>query len=376
MGMFDALIPQTPETEFANESYEEIVDGYCAALEDVEAEISGLESLSDAIDNADAFAAAIESCGGSVSPALMQFGYAVDPAFGQLIGRECPSDFATENMEEFGSFALESIQSKLKLAWEAVKNFIIRLWEKLKEFARWVIGLFDRKEKRLQAIIKNAKDKEVKGKGTAFAEKASKKHLRCYTKADIEKYLGSADILGVGKRVVEGVVNAVKAMANKEKPDFSGIADAVKSAGAKFFQANTKTGAVLLSAELNNAFKERTLAEAGFKSLNDVSSAADACLKAIQNRRVLDAMVSDFGKLVKMANDYAKDIKAVNEDINGKDADDREREDIIRDDTKKRYAIIALRKGSIACSKVNVLCGKIINNCSASVIAVAKEAGL
>jgi hypothetical protein len=35
-----------------------------------------------------------------------------------------------------------------------------------------------------------------------------------------------------------------------------------------------------------------------------------------------------------------------------------------------------VRKGAIACSKVSVLCGKLINNCAASVIAIANEAGL
>lgn len=375
MGMFDALLPQD-NYEFGNESFEEIVDNYCAALEDVESEIAGLESLGEAIDNAEAFAAAIESCGGEATPALMQFGYSVDPSFGQLIGRECPSDFATEDMHEFGSFAIESIRSKLTVAWEAVKAFIVRIWEKLKEFGRWVLSLFDRKEAKLRAIAKAAKDKQVKNKPFAGKEgNAEKRHVRCYKWSKIENLLGRYDLFNKAKETVTRLENGLQQELDADQTA-KFISDTIGTMAKDVFAANSKTGAVLLSNEMKNEFKEYTLKDAGFTSWKDIEGAANRCIEALGNKRGLDAAIKDFGKFLSTIDKDKREAEARARDIEGSKADKLDREERASKDYAKADKIARTRKLSVAASKVVVLSGKVINNCCASVIAVANCAGL
>lgn len=384
MGMFSALVPQNDNIDLGTESYEEIVDNYCLALEDVEAEMAGLESLSDAIDNAEAFAAAIESCGGQVSPALMQFGYSVDPEFGALIGRECPSDFATEDMHEFGSFALESIQSKLKLAWEAVKDFIIRLWEKLKEFGRWVVGLFTKKEGRLEAVRKAAVDKKAKGREF---KKADTRSVKCFTKDFTVKAANSANLVQGAKTAVAGIVAAATAVAagagtvSKADPK-AAIQKAFEAHGSKItlggivLLSGANIGNIVMNRKFADECKSRTLQEAGYNGWEDIISACDACIKLLKDKKTFDDIAAELGKLSRECIKHAKDSAAVQADLDNDKADKMDRDDKIAADTAKRHAIVAFRQAAILGSRIDVAVGKVINNVCASTLAVAKTCGL
>lgn len=357
MGMFDALIPKT-DADFGTESYEEVVDNYCAALEDVESEISGLESLSDAIDNADAFAAAIESCGGSVSPALMQFGYSVDPSFGELIGRECPSDFATEDMAEFGSFALESIKSKLKLAWEVVKDFIIRLWEKLKEFGRWIVKLFDRKIERLEEIAKK------KGRYTGDKAKLSK----AFDERTFKDSIKYADL--------SMVVNDLnKAISNPSDPivvDGSGDARGAAMAGIKpVYKAALKNFGYTI---VNNLLKKTS------STIFTNKKGSELGLDKAKICEMAETMASVLRKRNNWEDQYKKMDKEVamckkNAEAQARAADDYEKPDK-GDDDERREQIAKTRKSAILSSRIIVTIGKVTNNLAATIIGYASAAGM
>lgn len=382
MSMFGALVPNQ-DTVIGTESYEEVVDNFCTALEDVESEISGFEALSESIDNAEAFAAAIESCG--ATPALLQFGYACDDSFEQLIGRAAPSDFATEDMAEFGSFALESIRSKLKLAWEAVKDFIIRLWEKLKEFGRWIISLFDRKEQKIEALRKAAVDKQAKNKEF---KKANTRNLRCYTlEFTLKAASGNALTNGAKATVAALAAGGATWVSELAKGNSSGsvsvtinkrIADACSSLaiGGKGLVTVTKAGGIVVNRIFEDAFTSRTLQEAGYTSWADVIKACDAGLKLIRDKRMFEGMAKEFGKLAAEATKHAKDNYYTAKDIDNDKNDKKDREDVINEDTAKRHAISAMRSCALASSKISVITGKVVNNICGSVIAVCKECGL
>jgi len=364
MGMFDALIPQEQEIDLGSESYEEIVDSYCLALEDVEGEISGLESLGDAIDNADAFAAAIESCGGSVSPALMQFGYAVDPAFGQLIGRECPSDFATENMEEFGSFALESIKSKLVVAWEAVKNFIIRLWEKIKEFCRWVLRLFDRKKQRLEAIVKAAEAKVKKGKDEV--RKPENKKIKAFDKAKMTEFIGKVSA-AYGNPEGWVITESSKQVGNK-------VAQAAKDplimVGWKFanvggFENMTKSGSI----------PEQDFNKLGFSKFSDIGTVAKLVVDLLSKRADVEKAAKVMDKSKQEAEAF-KNTMAKFDDPADKDTDKKDKDEIREADKAKAAKLILCRRNALLRSKLVVTLAKEVNNVAASIIQIAGIAGL
>lgn len=381
MSMFGALVPNQ-DTVIGTESYEEVVDNFCTALEDVENEISSFEALGESIDNAEAFAAAIESCG--ATPALLQFGYACDDSFEQLIGRAAPSDFATEDMSEFGSFALESIRSKLKLAWEAVKDFIIRLWEKLKEFGRWIISLFDRKEQKLEALRKAAVDKKAKGKPF---KKADTRNVKCYTMQFLVQAADQGKLIGKTKAIVSGIAAAAASVAaavakggasdsiNNGLKTAMSIVDSVTVGGAALFTA-TKVGGIVVSRKVQDAYTSRTLQEAGYRGWDDIIAACDKAIKMLRDKREFDAITKEFGKLAAEATKQAKDNVATAKDIDNDGNDKEDRDDIIKTDTAKRQVIRFMRNCSLMSSKVSVLTGKLVNNIAASVIAVCKESGL
>lgn len=357
MGMFDALIPKT-DADFGTESYEEVVDNYCAALEDVESEISGLESLSDAIDNADAFAAAIESCGGSVSPALMQFGYSVDPSFGELIGRDCPSDFATEDMAEFGSFALESIKSKLKLAWEVVKDFIIRLWEKLKEFGRWIVKLFDRKIQRLEEIAKKKdryKDAEKNKLSKAFNERIFKASI---------KY---SDF----KPIVDNINNAISSPTDPITVDSNGAGgkDLVTAAN-KYKDLLGEHGYTfnngLLKKTNSKLYTDKKGEELGLDKTK-ICEMAEIMAKCLRNRNNWETQYKRLDKEVAMCKKNAEAQKRAGDDYVAPDKGD---------DDDRRELIAKTRKSAILASRVIVTIGKITNNVAATIIGYANVAGM
>lgn len=365
MGMFDALIPQNQDTDLGNESYEEIVDCYCGALEDVESEIAGLESLSDAIDNADAFAAAIESCGGSVSPALMQFGYAVDPAFGQLIGRECPSDFATENMEEFGSFALESIKTKLVVAWEAVKTFIVKIWEKIKEFCRWVLRLFDRKKQRLEAIVKKAKDRIAKNKGEI--KKADKKEIKAYDKSTMNKVLQAVSAAYTNTTnwiVLEGDYKSLK------------IGPAVELALKYAGWQKAKSGDFEdIMKKSSGEAKVQKFDALGFNSCNDIIEVAQKVIDLMNKRSDVEKGVKLIEGVKAQADSYTKTM-AKFDDPADKDTDKKDADEIRAADKAKAQKLIGIRRHAILSSKMVVAVNKEVNNIAASIIQIAGIAGL
>ena len=368
MGMFDALIPQNQDIDFGTESYEEIVDSYCAALEDVEAEISGLESLSDAIDNADAFASAIESCGGAVSPALMQFGYAVDPSFGQLIGRECPSDFATENMEEFGSFALESIKSKLVVAWEAVKNFIIRLWEKIKEFCRWVLRLFDRKKQRLEAIVKAC------GKKTGDKvdiKNADKRKVKALPMSKMSQFI---ERVSAAYNTPDGWVITVDGQSSKQLGNK--VAQAAMTPlimmGWKFNEAG---GFVNMVKTSSGEVKEETVEKLGFTTYAQIGGVADQIVKLLDKRADVEKAARSMDKSKAEAESF-KNTMSKFSSTDDKDKDSRDKDDIVADDKKAAAKLILCRRNALLRSKLIVTLAKEVNNCAASVIAIANVCGL
>jgi hypothetical protein len=359
--MFDALIPKT-DADFGTESYEEVVDNYCAALEDVESEISGLESLSDAIDNADAFAAAIESCGGSVSPALMQFGYSVDPSFGELIGRECPSDFATEDMTEFGSFALESIKSKLKLAWEVVKDFIIRLWEKLKEFGRWIVKLFDRKIQRLEEIAKK-KTKYTTDESKALS-KSFNEHVfnSALTKSDIEKRITAINgaVANPADPIIveDGNFRSSGDKGEKIQP----VKDKYKNLIEYFgFKINESTGMIVRFKGVASTNKKGS--ELGLNKL-EICNLAENMAKCLRDRNNWE---SQYKKLDKIKRDCDKQAAAA-----ARAADTYEK----TDDDDRREQIKVARKEAILSSRIVVLIGKCTNNVAATIIGYANVAGM
>lgn len=360
MGMFDALIPKT-DADFGTESYEEVVDNYCAALEDVESEISGLESLSEAIDNADAFAAAIESCGGSVSPALMQFGYSVDPSFGELIGRECPSDFATEDMAEFGSFALESIKSKLKLAWEVVKDFIIRLWEKLKEFGRWIVKLFDRKIQRLEEIAKKkdrySKDAEKNKLSKAFNERVFKD--------------------SISYSALNGVIDAInKGISNPADPILVDKGGAVASAKGTI--------------DIKPMYKD-ILKAFGYTIVNDLLKKTSSTIFTNKkgselglDKTKICEMAEIMAGVLRRRNNWEDQYKKMDKEVamckknaeaQARAADDYEKPDK-GDDDERREQIARTRKSAILSSRIIVTIGKVTNNLAATIIGYASAAGM
>lgn len=354
MGMFSALVPQNDHIDLGTESYEEIVDNYCAALEDLEGEIAGLESLSDAVDNAEAFASAIESCEGQVSPALMQFGYSVDPEFGELIGRECPSDFATEDMQELGSFALESIKSKLKLAWEAVKDFIVRLWMKLKEFGRWLVGLFDRKIQRLEEIAKKKShytgDKAALSK--AFNERVFKNSI---------KYSDFSGIVNSVKAVVDSPADPVVVDSNGSG-EITAQAKYTKLLGEFGFTINNG----VLKKTSGKVFTDKKGSELGLDKAKICQMAEDMA-KVLRNRNNWE---SQYKKMDKMQAECKKGVEAQN-----RAADDYEKPDK-GDDDERREKIARLRKEAVLTSKVIVTIAKVTNNMAATIIGYAGAAGM
>lgn len=368
MGMFDALIPQAQDIDLGTESYEEIVDNYCMALEDIEAEIAGLESLSDAIDNADAFAAAIESCGGAVSPALMQFGYAVDPSFGQLIGRECPSDFATENMEEFGSFALESIKSKLVVAWEAVKNFIIRLWEKIKEFCRWVLRLFDRKKQRLEAIVKAC---EKKTGEKANIKNPDKKKVKALPMSKMTQFIErvSAAYNTPDSWVVSTDGQSSKQLGNK-------VAQAAMTPlmmmGWKFNEAGGFTNMVKTSA---GDVKEESVDKLGYTTYAQISGCAKQIIDLLSKRADVEKAAKSMDKSKAEAEAF-KNTMSQFASSDDKDNDKLDKDEIVAKDKAKAAKLILCRRNALLRSKLIVTLAKEVNNCAASVIAIAGACGL
>ena len=365
MGMFDALIPQNADADFGTESYEEIVDSYCLALEDVESEIAGLESLSDAMDNAEAFAAAIESCGGTVSPALMQFGYSVDPSFGQLVGRECPSDFATENMEEFGSFALESIKTKLVMAWEAVKTFIVKIWEKIKEFCRMVLRLFDRKKQRLEAIVKKAKDRIAKGKGEI--KKTDKKEIKAYTKSKMLQVLQAVSAAYTNPSswiVVEGDYQSLKVGQPVEM--------ALKYAGWQKAKAGDFEDIMKKS---SGEAKVQKFDALEFKSCSDIVDVAQKVIDLMNKRSDVEKGVKLI-EGVKAKADAYKNTMSKFDDPADKDTDKKDADEIREADKAKTQKLIGLRRHAILSSKMVVAVNKEVNNIAASIIQIAGIAGL
>ncbi|WP_458463100.1 hypothetical protein [Paenibacillus sp.] len=352
MSMFGALLPQN-DVELGFENYDEVVDGYCAALEDVESEIASLESLSDAIDNAEAFAGAIESCG-TASPALIQFGFAVDPDFGALIGRECPTDFASESMEEFGSFAVESVKSKLKLAWEKVKDFIIRLWEKLKEFGRWIVRLFDRKIQRLKEIAKRKPSNDKMSK--AFNEREFKNAV---TKDGLNGYVSALEsaISNPADPII--VTGNSKAVANFDEKDVvAKIGKVLKLGGYTVRNGKlAKTNAVI--------FSNKKGSELGLTK-SDIISMAEKMAKVLENRNNWESQYKKLDKEV-----AACKKAAVSQD---KAADNYEKPDL--DDDERRAEIAMMRKKAILTSAIIVTIGKITNNIAATVIGYASAAGM
>lgn len=336
MSMFSALIPKSENAYLGTESYEEIVESFCGALEDVEEVQGALEDMGESIDNAEAFAAAIESCG--ATPALFKFGAACDSDFDQLIGRAIPSDFATEDMNEFGAFALESVKSKLHLAWEHVKNFIIKLWEKIKEFGRWVLRLFDRKKARLEAIAKQ-------GAGDLPEAFKSKEFKKALTKADTIKMI--ADIkAGFGKPPVDGEGAVTTAITGILK-DFGWAADA--NGGMK------KSG--------DGKYKAMKGSDLGITNKSDIAAMAKSAAEMLGAR-------NDFNKLLaEMDKSKAEVDKVIKEVLN-------KIEDAVAKDTAKRELIVATRKAAIARSRCIVALAKEANNIAAFVIQVAKAAGM
>lgn len=365
MGMFDALIPQTQDIDLGTESYEEIVDCYCVALEDVEAEIAGMESLSEAIDNADAFAAAIESCGGAVSPALMQFGYAVDPSFGQLIGRECPSDFATEDMQEFGSFALESIKTKLVVAWEAVKTFIVKMWEKIKEFVRWVLRLFDRKKQRLEAIVKKAGNRKAKGKNEIA--KADKKEVKAYDKSKM-------------LQVIQAVAGAYSAtdgwIVSEGNTGFkvgAAIANALKFSG---WQIATAGGFADIQKKSAGEAKVTKFDALGFKTCDDIATVAQKVIDLMNKRADVEKGVKLIEGVKAKAEGYKATMAKFDDPADKDGADKKDADEVRAADKEKAKELICLRKKAILASKLVVAANKEVNNIAASIIQIAGIAGL
>ena len=366
MGMFDALIPQNADADFGTESYEEIVDSYCMALEDVEAEIAGLESLSDAIDNAEAFAAAIESCGEQVSPALMQFGYSVDPSFGQLIGRECPSDFATEDMQEFDSFALESIKSKLVVAWEAVKTFIVKMWEKIKEFCRMVLRLFDRKKQRLEAIVKKCNDRTAKGGDKANIRKPDKKKIVSLSKSEMETFITAA-------------ATAYKSSSDwiVEKGDVAfdingAVCKALEIVG---WQKFTNGGFSDIAKKSMGKKTEKDFSALGFNTFKDIASIAQGIIDLMDMRADVEKGIKLVEKCKAKAESYGNMVKKF-DDPADKDLDKKDKDEIREADKLKAKALAVVRRRTILSSKLVVAFNKEVNNCAASVIQIAGIAGI
>jgi hypothetical protein len=287
-------------------------------------------------------------------------------------------------MQEFGAFALESIQSKLKLAWEAVKDFIIRLWEKLKEFGRWVVGLFTKKEGRLEAVRKAAVDKKAKGREF---KKADKRTVKCYTKAFVTSTAQNATIISGAKMAVAGIVAAASGVAagagtvTKQDPK-AVIQKAFEAHGSKI----TLGGIVLLSGAnitnivMNRKFadecKSRTLQEGGYNSWQDLIDCCDACIKLLKDKKQFDDIAAELGKLTQACVKHAKDSAAVQADLDNDKADKKDRDDIITADTAKRHAIVAFRQAALLGSRIDVAVGKAINNVCASTLAVAKTCGL
>ena len=371
MGMFDALIPQD-QTDLGNESYEEIVDSYCLALEDVESEIAGLESLSDAIDNAEAFATAIESCGGAASPALMQFGYAVDPSFGQLIGRECPSDFATENMEEFGSFALESIKTKLVVAWEAVKNFILRLWDKIQEFCRMVLRLFDRKKQRLEEIIKKC---EKKTGDKANIKNPDKKKIKSLPFNRMKQFI--KDIQQAYAAPNEWVLSE---QLSTSGPSSTQVANKVSKAamtplmmlGWKFAISGGFTNMTKTSV---GDVKEESIDKLGFTTYAQIADISKEIVALLNRRGDVEKAAKSMDKSKAEAESF-KNVMSKFDDPADKDNDTLSADEIRENDKKKAAKLILCRRNALLRSKLIVTMNKEVNNCAASVIAIASVCGL
>jgi hypothetical protein len=349
--MFGALVPNQ-EIDLGTESYEEVVDNFCTALEDVEGELSSLEAMSESIDNAEAFASAIESCG--ATPALMQFGYACDDSFEQLIGRAAPSDFATEDMAEFGSFALESVKSKLKLAWEAVKDFIIRLWEKLKEFGRWLLRLFDRKIARLKEIAKKKPSKNEFSKefnDRVFKNAMTKSSLTGMIN-DLEKCIEApTDVYVTAKNVgVGGSIN------EPYKSFIIGAGYSISKDGSKIEQT------------LKVARTNKKGSELGFTGKQEIISLAGKLYPVLEKRNEWEKQIKKMDKIKAETEAAAKKIEIANL------PDDEKPEK--KDDDERRAEIKAKRQKAIATSRMIVTMGKISNNAAALVIQYASAAGL
>lgn len=351
MGMFSALVPNKENEDLGTESYEEIVDGYCAALEDLESEIFGLENLGESVDNAEAFATAIESCG--ATPALMKFGYEVDSSFEQLIGRAAPSDFATEDMNEFGAFALESIKSKLKIAWEHVKTFIYKLIEKIKEFGRWVLRLFDRKKARLNKIITGKADKVFDAKNI---------NGRFISMSDLQKVIADCE----ARMAVQFKMPSGDKIWNKET--FKDFSDSFKkiSGGAV---AGVEAGKIEFKPMGIDMVKQQSLSSAGWTKASDIIKMASECKKLLDKRadweRAMNNCDQTMGKIAKAAEATARNIN-----------DKGEEKGVEKYDKDRANQIMYARKAAIVCSKYIVCIGKQINNAAAYIIAVASAAGL
>lgn len=351
MGMFSALVPNKEMDDLGTESYEEIVDGYCAALEDLESEIFGLENLGESVDNAEAFATAIESCG--ATPALMKFGYEVDSSFEQLIGRAAPSDFATEDMDEFGAFALESIKSKLKIAWEHVKTFIYKLIEKIKEFGRWVLRLFDRKKARLNKIITGKADKVFDAKNI---------NGRFVSKDGLAEIIRDSE----GSMKIDFKMPGGDNIWNKE--NFKTFTASFKKLSG-VPAAALETGKVTIDPIGSEYVKQQSLASAGWTKATDIIKAAKDCKDLLDKRadweRAMNNCDQTMGKIAKAAEAKERNIN-----------DKGEEKGVEKYDKDRANQIMYARKAAIVCSKYIVCVGKQINNAAAYIIAVASAAGL
>jgi len=348
--MFDALLPQVNETDIGTENLDEIVDGYCAALEDAESEMTNLSEVGASLDNAEAFAAAIESCGDD-KKSILSFGYSMDDNFGLLVGFDRPADFATENMEELGVLALESIKSKVKYGWEVAKSFILRLIEKIKEFGRWVLRLFDHKKQRLEEMAKKTTGNLPDTfKDKVFA-KAMNKTACTAAIATLVAAFGSPMVADSGTSL-------------ELTPQITPV--------LKQFGWTEKNG--ILAKASAGGYKSMKGSELGVSSKKDIAGLASAAANMLGKRADFEKSVKEMDKSAQEANSMAQ--KAAAAQMTDAEKEKAKEQRANTSDETKTNNVVAARKRALLRSRCIVLLGKEANNLAAFVISVGKAAGM
>lgn len=350
MSMFGAILPNSENVDLGTESYDEIVENYCAAIEDVESEMIGLGAVGLGIDNAEAFAGALESATGDKS-ALLAFGYSIDDEFSTLVGFNKPADFATENMDELGTMAIESIKSKVKYGWEVAKSFILRLIEKIKEFGRWVLRLFDHKKQRLEEMAKKTTGELPEG----FKDKVFSKAL---TKTDCMDAVNTLDA-AFGSTLIEDSDGEAKITAPLIKV-------------LTKFGWSAKNG--ILAKSNAGGYKSLKGSQLGIASKKDVADLAAATARLLSKRADFEKSVKEMDKSAVEANKLAQKAASAQMTDDEKKAQ-KEAGKNVSDETKTG-AVVAARKRAMLRSRCIVLIGKEANNLAAFVIQVGKAAGM